>query len=243
MSKNNEVQIVEDVKEEMQNWMLEQQLTNMENTLSDTISFFSTTFAIVGIGVTILLVFAGWWLNRLFNTKLEKVQEFSNSVSENKTDIEKIEKELIKRLGHIKELENSLREETGKLTNQEEINSFLEKENNYLKEQVEFTLTLTRFQSVILRIEEHLTKINESMIESSEWGSESETPVEDFEWQKKDYLEAKAIYEHFNDTEYHLADYLGDLEAEEQGDRLEELQEKLKSAQEFYYLLLSILEK
>ena len=42
LSKSNEAQIVGDVKAEMQNWMLEQQLANMENTLSDTISFFST---------------------------------------------------------------------------------------------------------------------------------------------------------------------------------------------------------
>ena len=141
-------------------------------------------------------------MNKLFNTKLEKVQELSKSVSEHKNDIEKIETDIAKKLKNVEELENSLREATKKLEMQEEINNFQETENNYLKEQVKLTITLTRFQSVILRIEEHLTKINENVIKSSKWGSEKEDPIDDFEWSKRGYLDAKDIYEHYGTYSY-----------------------------------------
>lgn len=243
MKESNEMQIVEEIKDDLQNWMLEQQLTNLENTLSDTISFFSTTFAIVGIAVAILLVFSGWWLNKLFNVKLEKVQESSGLVSEHKTDIENIEKEVTKKFNSIVNLEGLLQEATDKLQDQEEINNFLEVENNYLKERCEFILTLIKFQRVIIKSEECLSIIDDNLVKNSKWGSKFEDPLDEYKSNKGSYVGAKSIFDHYVDSEYQLVDYLGDVDEGEQGEELEELKDELESAQDFYLLLLEIIEK
>ncbi|MBY0122173.1 hypothetical protein [Bacillus sp. S/N-304-OC-R1] len=240
MNKNNEVQLNE-IKEQMQNWILEQQLSNTENTLSDTIAFFSTTFAVVGIAVAILLVFAAWWMNKLFDSKLEKVREYSEATIKDKNEVESIKSEISNKLDNIKHLEESLQKAIEKLTHQKEISDFLEQENNYLKEQIELTLTLTRFQNIILKTENLLSKVNDDVVEKSQWASAFEDPLDQFMWEESSYSDAKNIYDHFINAEYKLNEYLGDVQAGEQGDRLEELKDELKNAQDFYEILTLIL--
>lgn len=242
MNKNNETQIIE-IKEQMQNWILEQQLSNTENTLSNTIAFFSTTFAVVGIAVAILLVFAAWWMNKLFDSKLEKIREYSEATIKDKNDVEGIKSEISNKFDNIKHLEESLQKATVKLTLQEEISDFLEKENNYLKEQIELTLTLTRFQDIILKTENLLIKINDDVVEKSQWARAFENPLDKFIWEQSSYSDSKGIYDHFINAKYKFNDYLGDVDEGEQGNRLEELKGELKNAQDFYEVLKSILIK
>lgn len=210
MSKINEAQIVEDVKGEMLNWVLEQKINNLEHTLSDTISFFSTTFAIVGIVVTILLVIAAWWLNQLFNTKLEKVKEFSESASKHKEEIEKIQTDINITHNSIKEMFDFIK------SNKDEVASALDNQQNnqnwldFLEEKYMILECNQKFLMLIDEVEAKLKTITKKDIENYYVDEFEGSPESQFEYQKKYYIDAKNKFLEMQKQGYTIKDFMED---------------------------------
>ncbi|RKD25971.1 hypothetical protein BEP19_03335 [Ammoniphilus oxalaticus] len=92
------------ILEKIENLLLEQQVHTLENTLSDTISFFSTWTAMAGVFLAALLVIAGWIMKRVFDKKLTQVTNISSDITGKFEVLKDVEQKVNSKFNTIQEI-------------------------------------------------------------------------------------------------------------------------------------------
>lgn len=194
------------------NELLEMQISNLENTLSDTISFFSVTFGLIGLGVAILLVIAGWIMNKIFNNKLQSVNQLSEEIKTKKDDIDSTVRNIEKVKDSNDELNRSLKYSEKKYTQIEEIQKYLINSNEV---QEVYSIVSTEVQIglyCIFEIENSLPFISEEMIEASEFKKGPGEIKSDFQYSLDEYKEQKEGLLNLMKTSFDIYDYIEEKE-------------------------------
>ena len=240
MNGNQKEQIVNTVKSEMETWLLEQKIHNLEQTLSDTISFFSASITMAGVILAVVLVIVGWIMKKVFDNKLMEVQKYALNTSNKFDDILELDNKINSKYKEINEVDEYFKRSKKEWESIKEINDYQSKEIEYLKEQVESDRTITKLNLLVPKIDKLLEEISEDDVEQYDWGDDIDGTAEEYKAQKSYYSGRREVFEHFNKTNYEFIDYLSDIDAGENGDRLDELKDTLEAIEEFYDLFLSV---
>ena len=240
MNGNQQEEIINTVKSEMETWLLEQKITNLEQTLSDTISFFSASITMAGVILAVVLVIVGWILKKVFDNKLTEVKDYSVNTSNKYDQILLLENSINAKYEDIKDIDRDLKLSKKEWENIKEINDYHFKEIEYLKEQIESNRCITKLTFLVSKIDNLLGEISDEDVQQYDWGDNIDDPEAKFKSQKRYYSDEREIYVFFEENNYDFVDYLSDLDDGENGDRLEELKATLETIQELYDFFKSV---
>ncbi|MCQ6275763.1 hypothetical protein JMM81_12435 [Bacillus sp. V3B] len=194
--------------------LLEQQVSNLENTLSDTISFFSMVLALGAILFAVLIVVASWWLNRLFNKKLIQVEVAEQNATNNLLELQQIKDDVNQKYERINEMHEFVKSKKGKIEEIIEDHENLEKWIMFLEEKINILDNGQKFLILIDEVERKLKTITKSDIENFYVDEFEGPPESQFESSKKYYTEAKNKFLTMQKKTYMIEDFVLDNEME-----------------------------
>ena len=203
----------ETILEKTEKLILEQQVNNLENTLSDTISFFSMALAIGAVFFTILIVLTSWWLNHLFSKKLAKVEVIEQNVSNNLKKINNISKEIDLKYESIKTLHDFVQSEKDKTDGIIENHEFYKINLEYLEEKNKIQEYNLKFYQLIDEVENKIRNITDEELARYYTDEFEGTPEEQFNYDKSYYDEAKNDFKENFNKKYDLMEFIQDKDA------------------------------
>lgn len=236
---NNKVITDEQIQQIVEKQILEQKVSDLENTLSNTMDFFGTTFGFAGLVLALLLGIIGWWMNRVFNSKLDKLGETEQEVKNILTNIKDTEE-------RIKELHLDVKKNTRELKSVLELQkklSGIERMQNFSTEFQDEVALIQRYMFksilIILENEECIFKIknNSELIKKYFNDSFEGSPFEQFARILESYSNWKDnlfdICKYENDLENYIFNYDENVEKISESiigyyEEIEEINKKLK---------------
>lgn len=180
---SNQKQVLDQVK----NMMLEQQVNNLENSLSNTISFFSIVLAIAAV----LIGLIGWWMNKTFSNKLDEVRKVSADVERKSENINELEKKVLDKSEYIDRLYDSIKEwEHYKKETNENIEG-MKLWSEMLEEALSIQIEVNEFKRIEDRVDELEKSITQNQIDGFPWEDTQMSTNENFKYHKSYYTEAQ----------------------------------------------------
>lgn len=238
---NNDVNQNEQILEQVKKMMLEQQVSELGNSLSSTISFFSMVLAAGAIVFAIIIAGVSWWFNRLFSEKLKKVEEIERNVKNELLEVKQIRQNTDTKYSEIKEIYSSIQNSKHKLDKVIKENLTLKTWNEYLQEKIEMAENNIKFMKLVLEIEDKLKKVTQNDIVKFYTDKKEGNPQKQFELDKKYYLDAKKAVEYLDNIEYEFFDFMGDKESGTVSSLSEEISYHYADADEFLKVLNELL--
>ncbi|HDX9613664.1 TPA: hypothetical protein ROY01_004800 [Bacillus toyonensis] len=212
---NNSVNQNEQILDQVKKMMLEQQVSELGNSLSNTISFFSMVLAIGAIFFAVLIVVISWWLNRLFNEKLKNVEVIETRVKSDLREIKQIKRENDKKFSESQDMYNDIQNSKQKLDIMLEENKRFRIWNEYLEEKIKIVEKRADFMELAHEIEEKIKKVTRDDIVKFYTDLAEGEPEEQFNFQMNYYLEAREAFLSLNNNSYECYDFEEDKNQDE----------------------------
>ncbi|MHA4196216.1 hypothetical protein [Bacillus cereus] len=213
---NNAVNQNEQILEQVKKMMLEQQVSELGNSLSNTISFFSMTLAAGAIVFAIVIAILSWVWNRVFNEKSKKVEDMEINVNNELVEVKRIKRETDKKFIEIKDMYNEIQNLKQKLETTIEENQSLKLWNDYLEERINIAENNRKFMELIYEIENKLRQVTQNNIMKFYTDKQEGNPQAQFNYHKRFYLDAKKDVVNLNNIEYSYFDFKEDIDEGEE---------------------------
>lgn len=182
-----DTELIEDTKRELMNWMLQQEITQLENDLSNTISL----FGFILTALSLIFLVTAYFMNKIFTKKLDDVVNKSEVVSEDSEKVSSLKKDIETKIksfnGKYEELIKSEEKTSQLLNGNKVIFRYIEFLEDGLK-QLDIKIRFYELEAEIIKLE---PRINDDLINNFKWDYEAETPKECFEYYKKEYKNGK----------------------------------------------------
>lgn len=193
---------------EIEKMIMEEKIHILENTLSDTISFFSMVLALGAIIAAILIGLFSWWLNNNFNKKINKLVESETKVSNDLLAVQKIKKETDQQVVEVTEMYqsiNSSKKQIDLITNNQKA---IKAKIDFLQEEIKLERYKQDFRYLIYEIEKKVDAITQEELARFYIDELEGSPEEQFKFTKKYYDDAKKNFEELIEDEYEIGEFL-----------------------------------
>lgn len=233
----------EELLEEVNRILLENQVSNLETSLSSTIGFFQTALGIGALFFTILIVIISWWLKKQFDNKLKEAENFAKEAKVNYEKVSKLHTSITNKEQEINEINKLIKEQKIEVTSILTNHNYYETYIKYLEEKIKALEFENKFNRLILDVETKIKYVNDEMLMNYYTDKDEGTPHQQYFRMKRYYDESKQELLDLVKSKYEYHNYIEDIEHGQVNLRSDEIEMLYEDAKVFLEELNMILEK